>query len=133
MIIADANVISYLVIDGTFTSLAEQVAGKDPDWRAPRLWHSEVLNVLSGYVRRGELSMEEALSALEDAHSAVGGQVPTDDAAVLQLVSISRCSSYDCEYVAAAQTLRVMLVTEDKQLLRSFPGVAISMRDFVSP
>ena len=132
MIIVDANVLAYLVVDGPLTVLAERVGEKDPDWRAPRLWHSEMLNALSGYIRKGIFSIDEALSALEDAHAAILHEVAIDEAAVLRLVSISQCSAYDCEYVAAAQALRVPLVTEDKQLLSSFPQVAISMKEFVA-
>jgi predicted nucleic acid-binding protein len=50
---------------------------------------------------------------------------------VLQIVAASPCSAYDCEYVALAQELQIQLVTSDRQVLRHFPQVAVSPRDFV--
>jgi len=50
---------------------------------------------------------------------------------VLQLVSESKCSAYDCEFVALARDLNVKLVTVDKQILREFPGDAISLEKYV--
>jgi hypothetical protein len=43
---------------------------------------------------------------------------------VLQLVAFSRCSAYDCEFVAAAQQLQVPLITADRALIAAFPAVA---------
>jgi predicted nucleic acid-binding protein len=50
---------------------------------------------------------------------------------VLELAMQSNCSAYDCEYVALAQDLGVPLVTADKQILKAFPKIAISMEKFV--
>ncbi|MDH5644202.1 MAG: hypothetical protein OEY63_08375, partial [Gemmatimonadota bacterium] len=54
----------------------------------------------------------------------VGGE------AVLGLVFESKCSSYDCEYVALAKELAVPLLTWDRQILREFPTVAVTPADF---
>jgi predicted nucleic acid-binding protein len=53
-------------------------------------------------------------------------------AGVLQLVSTSKCSSYDCEFVALAESFKVPLITSDKELLKNFPSIAISMEKFVA-
>jgi predicted nucleic acid-binding protein len=49
----------------------------------------------------------------------------------LQLAVRSRCSAYDCEFVALAQDLRVPFVTADRQVLAAFPATAVSPTDFV--
>ncbi len=49
---------------------------------------------------------------------------------VLQLVRNSACSAYDCEFVALARDLGVPLVTADRQILREFPKIAISLGEF---
>jgi len=49
---------------------------------------------------------------------------------VLRLTSTSYCSAYDCEFIATANDLKAPLVTVDKQLLREFPSVAISLNSF---
>ena len=54
-----------------------------------------------------------------------------DSTAVMQLVSQSTCSAYDCEFVALAQELDVSLVTSDRRILRDFPGVAVDPAEFV--
>jgi len=50
---------------------------------------------------------------------------------VLQLVRDSSCSAYDCEFVALAKKLSVPLVTEDKQILKDFPMISISLAQAV--
>jgi len=131
MIVVDVNILAYFVLRGENAALASSVAEKDSDWRAPRLWRSEMLNILSGYIRRGTLSVGTAMHAFQEADLAVKAQVPVDEWRVLELVNLSACSSYDCEYVAVAEALQVPLITNDKQIWRSFPRAAISMQDFL--
>ena len=131
MIIVDANIITYLVIQSDKTPLAVSVIEKDNDWHAPVLWRSEMLNELAFYMRNTALSADAAYTTFKIAMAAVKGEIVVDEAEVLKLVSLSRCSSYDCEYVAAARSLRVPLVTEDNKLLAAFPGIAKSMSDFM--
>jgi plasmid stability protein len=50
---------------------------------------------------------------------------------VLDLVSRSPCTAYDCEFVAVAKGMGIPLVTEDRQVLAAFPGIAVSQRAFV--
>ncbi len=132
MIVVDANVITYFVLRSEHTPLAIEVAEKDADWYAPRLWRSEFLNVLSGYIRRGILTTDAAKSIFDAAFLFLKDEVPLDERMVLELVSTSNCTSYDCEYVAAAQSLRVPLITADKKLLASFPDIAVSMKKFAA-
>jgi predicted nucleic acid-binding protein len=40
---------------------------------------------------------------------------------VLRLSQESNCSAYDCEYVALAEFLDVVLVTADGKLAKAFP------------
>ena len=49
---------------------------------------------------------------------------------VLRLASESKCSAYDCEFIAAANDLKVPLVTIDRQLVREFYKVAIPLNSF---
>jgi predicted nucleic acid-binding protein len=39
-------------------------------------------------------------------------------------VARSKCSAYDCEFVALAQGLKVPLITTDRKLVREFPRTA---------
>ncbi len=50
----------------------------------------------------------------------------------MQLVNKSRCSAYDCEFVALAQYLDIPLVTADKTILNEFPDIAYSLESYTS-
>jgi len=50
---------------------------------------------------------------------------------IFRLVEKSKCSAYDCEFVALALELRVPLITSDKQILREFPKTAVSPEAFI--
>ena len=133
MIVADANLIAYLILPGERTESAEAVLLGDPVWVVPALWASEMRSVLSHYVRSGQLSVAQASAAMHRAiRVAEGREGPVDSAEVLTLAHKSGCSSYDCEYVALAKSLGVSLVTSDKAVLRAFPRVAISPEDFLA-
>ena len=54
MIVADTNMIAYLLLGGGGTALARSVFQRDLNWPAPVLWRSEFGNILAGYIRRGE-------------------------------------------------------------------------------
>ena len=132
MIVADVNLVAFLLLGGPERALAQRVLERDPVWAAPLLWRSEFRNVLATFMRQRDLSVSDAWRAHELAGQLLGGQefaVPGER--VLALVASSTCSAYDCEYVALAEELAVPLVTADRQLLRAFADRAISPKDFV--
>ena len=125
MIAVDTNVVAYLLLPGPHTALVDDLLIQQPEWAAPPLWRSEWRNVLAGYLRRGVLNLDQALALQQQAeHLVIRHEEPVSSQAVLQLVASSRCSAYDCEFVAAAQQLRVPLVTADRAVLLAFPDVA---------
>ena len=125
MIVVDTNVLAYLLLPGPKTSLAEALLLDQPRWAAPPLWRSEWLNVLTTYLRRDLLQLSEAVALMQHAEVLLAGQdEPVASDQVLQLANSSRCSAYDCEFVAAALQLGVPLVTEDRAVLAAFPDVA---------
>lgn len=132
MIVVDTNVIGYLYLEGQYGSLAERVWIKDSEWVAPSLWRSELRNVLALYLRKRWLTLKESLEIMAAATGMMEGrEYEADSSDVLHLVTQSKCSAYDCEFVAVAQELRVPLVTADKQILRDFPSLALSLTSFV--
>jgi predicted nucleic acid-binding protein len=73
-------------------------------------------------MRAGHINSHQAEVMMQiAATSLLGGEHTVSDHAVFDLVTRSRCSAYDCEYVALAEALGVVMVTEDKALLRAFP------------
>ena len=132
MIVADANLIAYLVMPGERPSEAEAVLAKDPTWAAPTLWRSEILSVVHKYVMRGDLTDARAVALLAQADEILGGrEADVDSQQVLELASRSRCTTYDCEYVALAESLDVPLVTTDRAVLKAFPARATTPASFV--
>ena len=128
MIVVDTNVIAYLWIPGVATDSAERLFREDSEWCAPLLWRSELRNLLAGYLRRGRIGLEDAIRIAEAAQEPLRGrefEVPSER--VLQAVNASRCSAYDCEFVVLARELGIPLVTHDRQILRSFPDVAVAL------
>ncbi|MCC6301018.1 MAG: type II toxin-antitoxin system VapC family toxin [Anaerolineales bacterium] len=130
MIVADTNLIVYLFINGDQTELAQRVLSKDPQWIVPPLWQSEFLNVLAAHIRR-DMPVQKAKQLMDIALQALKRRqiIPSHDM-IIELVSESDCTAYDCEFVALARQLEIKLVTADKQLLKRFPDYAVSLEEF---
>jgi predicted nucleic acid-binding protein len=125
VIVADTNLIAYLVLPGARTDAAEAVLRAEPDWAAPLLWRSELRSVLATYMRAGRLALDDALAMAEQAEDIMAGReftVPSEE--VLILAAQSGCAAYDCEFVALARALAVPLVTTDRGILAAFPDTA---------
>jgi predicted nucleic acid-binding protein len=128
VIVVDSNILAYLYLPGEFTSAAEALLEREPEWAAPPLWRSEFRNILAGYVRRNMLTFEQACSLQAEAEALLDGfEFDVHSREVLELVRDSECSAYDCEFVALAARLDTKLVTMDKKVLKAFPKRAISL------
>ena len=125
MIVVDTNVIVGLWLPTEWSAAAEQLLTSDPEWSAPLLWRSEFRNVLATYMRVGKLDLTAALQISDAADNLLAGrEYSIDSGSVLRLAATSRCSAYDCEFVALAQHLGCQLVTLDRDLLKAFPSIA---------
>ena len=132
MIVADANLLAYLVMPGERTEEAEAVLAQDPTWVAPALWRSELRSVVHKYIMRGDLTVARAVALLGQADEVLGGrEADADSQEILNLASHSNCTTYDCEYVALANALDVPLVTTDRAVLRAFPRRALTPAAFL--
>jgi predicted nucleic acid-binding protein len=132
VIVADMNLVACLLLAGPESDLAQQVLERDSTWAAPVLWRSEFRSILAAFMRKRGLGISEAWQAHELAEGLLGAHEYTmGGERVLQLVASSSCSAYDCEYVALAEELQVRLVTSDREILRSFPRIALSPKQFL--
>jgi predicted nucleic acid-binding protein len=128
VIVVDSNVLLYLYLPTDMTAQAEKLLAADPEWIAPRLWRSEVRNVLSLYVQQKAISRDQACRMQTSAEALLADrefELPSIE--VLQLASRSSCSAYDCEFVALARQMRTRLVTADQKVLKAFPETAMSL------
>ena len=125
MIVVDANILVYLWLKESYADTAAALLSSDSHWIAPLLWRSEFRNVVVGALRRKMISREAALAAIDGAeHQMDGNERLVDSRDVLRLAAQSRCSAYDCEYVALAEAAGVPLITNDAQILKEFPSIA---------
>ncbi len=130
MIVADVNLLAYLYLPGKFSELAEDLLLRDSEWAVPRLWRSEFSNILATYMRQGLLSLDDALTIHRRAYALVSAsEYDVPAAEVLRLAKASGCSAYDCEYVALAEHLGVLLISGDAKLCKAFPGRVAAISD----
>jgi predicted aldo/keto reductase-like oxidoreductase len=47
VIVADTNLIVYLLLEGPLSEVAERIFRSDPSWTAPGLWRTEFRNILT--------------------------------------------------------------------------------------
>jgi predicted nucleic acid-binding protein len=88
----------------------------------PRLWRSELRNILANYLRAAQMDLADASAIFQRATELVGAEeYEVETADVLRLSQASQCSAYDCEYVALAEFLDLRLVTADLKLVKAFP------------
>ena len=114
------------------SAAAETALAKDPHWIAPLSWRSEFRNIVALAIRKKALTIPAAREVVRKAEASFEhGEFAVSSDAVLQLVTRSNCTAYECEFVALAHAEGVQLVTADRQILHEFPEVAISLEKFV--
>ncbi len=130
MIVVDTNIIVHLWIETTETPLAQELLRSDPEWRAPVLWRSELRNAVALLMRHRSLPLDAAKEMVRSAEELMAGRdFLVGSRAVLDLVTRSKCSAFDCEFVALAQGLNVPLITTDRKIVREFPRIARLLMD----
>jgi predicted nucleic acid-binding protein len=130
MLIVDANVVAYLLVEGDKTAQARELWAVDDDWRAPRLLFYELANVFRRLVEQRALTLETALVGLASAAELVrtlDREPPVSR--ILEIATKLRLSAYDACYLAAAEAVGAPLVTEDARLLRAAPKITRSLAE----
>ena len=131
MIVADTNLVAYVVIPGEQTNSALRVRSIDRNWIAPGLLRHELINVIAFNVRKGILSKDEGIRAFRRGLDLVKFDDRfSDPVTVLNLCEISKGASYDAEFVWLAMQLHVPLVTGDGPLVNTFPSVVVHFKNF---
>jgi predicted nucleic acid-binding protein len=133
VIVADTNLIIYLLIDSEQTPFAEQCGKRDPFWVAPAVWRHELINALSQHVRLRGLAMDDAMAALATADGLIETVTLRGlDEQIMRWSADHGLAGYDAEFAVAAELLDVRLITADKALIRECNGRAVSPRDFAA-
>ena len=131
MIVADTNLIVYLLVAGPFSADAQGAFDRDGVWIAPTVWRHEMLNVLATSVRGKTLERGRAVDAWIHAPAFVK-DAEVNPLDVLDLSVETKFATFDCYYVALARKLGCRVVTADQKMLKEFPDVTVSIRDFAA-
>jgi predicted nucleic acid-binding protein len=133
MIVVDANILVYSMIEGDYSPLVRKLRERDMDWRTTALCLHEILNVLATYQRRGVLTLAQCKKMLEHTERFMKvAQCEVKMDAALAVAAKCAITGYDAQYVALALSLNAPLITEDRKLREAVPGVAFSMQEFLA-
>ncbi len=133
MIVADTNVISYLIIPGTgFHRSAVELFEFDKHWTAPISWQYEFLNILSLYLKKSIIDTKTCRILFGKSLEMIETVKPQNFDTTFHLIENSRLSVYDCAFIALAKEFRLPLLTEDKKILVEFPDIAFSMESYLN-
>ena len=133
MIVIDANILVYSLIEGDYTPLVQKLREQDADWRTTALCLHEILNVLATYQRREVLTLTQCKKLLDHAERFIEvAQCEVEMDVALSVAAKYAITGYDAQYVALAQSLKAPLITEDRKLREAVPGIAFSMQEFLA-
>jgi predicted nucleic acid-binding protein len=134
MIVVDSNIITARNLTSSRTPEAKQVEEKDPVWIVPVLWRYEFQNILATAIKAKQIKSEQALDIWEKVSNIlIDNECEPTASKVIDLVAQYEISAYDGQFIAVALEMGILCVTEDRELQEKFPGIAISMDEFLKP
>ena len=133
MIVIDANILIYSLIECEYSPLIHKLRERDSDWRTTALCLHETLNVLATYQRREVLTLTQCRKLLDHAERFLQvAQCEVEMDAALAVAAEYAITGYDAQCVALAQSLNAPLITEDRKLRKAVPGIAVSLQEFLA-
>jgi predicted nucleic acid-binding protein len=134
MIVVDSNIVAARNLTSSLTSEAKQVEEKDPIWVVPVLWRYEFQNILASAIKAKQIKPEQALNIWEKVlNILINNEYEPSASKVIDLVAQKGITAYDGQFIAVALEMGISCVTEDRELQGKFPGIAISMNEFLKP
>jgi predicted nucleic acid-binding protein len=133
MIVADVNIVAYLLIAGERSGAARALWEADPVWRLPHLWRYEFLNILATLGRSRRVPLADLAGTWNRALRLLGGsEDEPDPRSALAIAVEHKLSAYDAQYIALALQLQTVLITEDQKVRQAFPAQTASLRSFLA-
>lgn len=134
MIVVDSNIVAARNLTSSLTSEAKQVEEKDPIWIVPVLWRYEFQNILASAIKGKQIKPEQALNVWKRVSNIlIENEYEPSVSKVVDLVAQYEITAYDGQFIAVALEMEIQCVTEDRELQEKFPGIAISMKEFLKP
>jgi predicted nucleic acid-binding protein len=132
VIVVDANVIVYWLIEGEYTALARQLYDQEPVWIVPTLCQHELANVITSYVKHGAVDIADVPVLWRGVDSLIGErEFDVDPGHAIALAVEKDLSAYDAQYLYLAMSMDIPLITQDKRLIRSADS-AFSIMQFLN-
>lgn len=132
MIVVDANVLAFFLIQGERTAEANRLHEVDSEWLVPPLWRVEFQSILWKYARCGGMPEMTALTLLDQAVELLRGSEKEPSADVVLRDALRwNITVYDAQYITLARQMGVRCVTEDRPLQKACPDVAIALTGFI--
>jgi predicted nucleic acid-binding protein len=132
MIVVDANILAFYVIEGQRTVEANALREADPEWIVPAFWCVEFQSIVWKYARFGGMPADRALELLEQAMGMFSANEVTPPAdAVLRDALCWGITVYDAQYASLARQMGIRCVTEDRPVQEACPTIAISLDGFL--
>lgn len=132
MIVVDANVLAFYVIEGKRTTDANILREMDAEWIVPAFWRIELQSILWKYSCIGGMPIEKALDLLDKAIAIFSpNEVAPAPDIVLRDALNWKITVYDAQYVSLARQFGVRCVTEDVPVQKACPDIAISLENFL--
>ena len=127
MIVVDASVVSFLLIEGELTDAARELHALDPEWITPPILNHEMLTILAA-LGASEGGVERVERTWRDVRNLVGArqQIP-DPVRSMRLAVKLGISGHEAQYLCLADSMNLPLVTEEEELLRAAPGRAVTI------
>jgi predicted nucleic acid-binding protein len=134
MIVVDSNIITARSLTSSLTSQAKQVEEKDPVWIVPVLWRYEFQNILATAIKAKQIKLGQALDVWKKVSKIlIENECEPSASKVIDLVAQYGITGYDGQFIAVALEMGTPYLTENRELQEKFPGIAISMDEFLKP
>jgi predicted nucleic acid-binding protein len=132
VIVADTNVIAQLFFPGPNSKVVAELYLLDQEWLVPAFWITEFRNVATKFYRMNVVPMDAVHEATLKAEQMLESlDFNLSSKSIYKLIETTRCSAYDCEFVALAIDFDIRLLTYHKQILNTFPEIAIRPEDYL--
>lgn len=129
MLLVDSNIVFALLVHSTPWHLAaRELHQRDGDWCTESHALVEISNVLSRYVRVGELSSAKAVALMSEVDQRMRPRMRTvEHVDALRVALKFKVSGYDARFLLCAVELGHRLITEDAKLRKAAPGLTRSL------
>jgi predicted nucleic acid-binding protein len=134
MIVVDASVVSFLLIEGELTDAARALHALDPEWITPPILNHEMLTILAALGgAEGRADQADQVERIwRDVRNLAGPrqQIP-DPVRSMRLAVKLGIPGHQAQYLCLADSLNLALITEEEDLLRAAPDRAMTIIDYL--